>query len=221
MDDKQIMFLKKFPQKIFSKKENIITQSTSVDYIYYLARGICTRNMLTEKGDELVYDIRYADKTSYCLLGALSLYLPVPLHATNFTAKTTCIFYQIPSRDFTDFLTANPNILHELLFMAISRYNFLDKNFQSKQKQSTANRVCYLLAENLYEKDQQYYVKKYLNNSELSRYLGCHRVTIVKIMRQLSIEGIIEKTAEGIQILNINQLLIYARDEAILRYTNS
>lgn len=221
MNNNQTLFLKNFPQKTFLKKENIITQDTPVDYIYYLAHGICTRNMITEKGDEIVYDMRSADKTSYCLLGALSLYLPKPLHATNFTAKTTCICYQIPSNDFLKFLSSNPDILHELLFMAVSRYNFLDKNFQSKQKQSTANRVCSLLAENLYEKDNAYYVKNYLTNSEISRYLGCHRVTIVKIMKQLALENVLEKTPEGVLIKDIEQLLIYARDEDVLHYTNS
>lgn len=105
--------------------------------------------------------------------------------------------------------------------MAINRYNFLDENFQSKQKQSTANRVCSLLAENLYEKDDAYYVKNYLTNSEISRYLGCHRVTIVKIMKQLALEGIVEKTEAGVRILNIDRLLVYARDEDVLRYTHS
>lgn len=221
MDDMQISFLKQFPQKLFSKKENIIVQDTPASYVFYLTHGICTRNMLTEKGDEIIYDMRSADKTAHCLLGALSLYQPTPLHTTNFTAKTTCICYQIPSKEFLEFLSANPDILHELLFMAVNRYNFLDKNFQSKQKQSTANRCCTLLAENLYEKNNFYYIKNYLTNSEISRYLGCHRVTIVKIMRQLITEGILEKTSEGLLVTDIEQLLIYARDEEILRYIHS
>jgi len=165
--------------------------------------------------------MRSADGTVYNLLGSLSLYSTNHTHSTNFTAKTTCICYQIPSNDFLEFLSANPEIFHELLEMAINRYNFLDENFQSKQKQSTANRVCSLLAENLYEKDDAYYVKNYLTNSEISRYLGCHRVTIVKIMKQLALEGIVEKTEAGVRILNIDRLLVYARDEDVLRYTHS
>lgn len=219
MDSRQINILKEYPQRIFNKRENIISQNTSADYVFYLSHGICTRNMLTEKGDEIIYDMRSADDSVYCLLGALSLYLPETLHLTNFTAKTRCICYQIPAKDFLDFLSANPSIMHELLALAVNRYNFLNKNFQSKQKQSTANRVCCLLTENLHEKDNSYYLKEYLTNSEISRYLGCHRVTVVKIMRQLASEGVIERTPEGLLVKNINQLLTYARDEDTLRYT--
>lgn len=221
MEKQHIAVFKRFPQKIFHKGDLIITQGQPTDYIYYLSHGICTRNTLTERGDEIVYDMRSADKSVYCLLGALSLYQTDRVQTTSFTAKTSCICYQIPAKDFLEFLSANPAILHELLAMAVNRYNFLDKNFQSKQKQSTANRVCSLLAENLYEKNEQYYVKDHLNNSEISRYLGTHRVTIVKIMRQLTLEGVVEKTEDGVLIKNIEQLLIYARDEENLKYTHN
>ena len=219
MNKEQIESLKKFPQKIFNKKENICTQGSSADYVYFLTHGICTRNTLTEKGDEIVYDMRSADNTVYCLLGALVLYSPIPVHETNFTAKTSCVCHQIPANDFFNFLSANPSVMHELLKLAVNRYNFLDKNFQSKQKRSTANRVCSLLVENLFEKNGKYYLKEYLTNTEISRYLGTHRVTVVKIMKQLLAEEIIEKTSTGLLIKDIDRLLVYARDEDTLKYS--
>ncbi|MBO5139784.1 MAG: Crp/Fnr family transcriptional regulator [Peptococcaceae bacterium] len=215
----EITLLKNYPEVTFQKKENILLQGSKANYVYYLSSGICTRNIITEKGDEIVYDMRSADDTVFCLLGALALYLPVPLHETNFTAKTFCVCHKIPAQDFINFLSQHPSIMHELLKLALHRYNFLDKNFQSKQKQSTANRVCSFLAENLYEQNKRYYVKEHLTNTEISRYLGVHRVTIVKIMQALIAEEIVEKTSRGLLIKDIDSLLVYARDEDILKYS--
>ena len=219
MNTNPIDELRKYPKKEFQKKENIITQGTKVEYVYFLVHGICVRNALTEKGDEIVYDMRSANHTVYSLLGAVSYYLPDQRYATNFTAKTHCICHQVPIGKFIEFLNSNPSVMHDLLRLALDRYNFINQNFQSKQKQSTANRLCSFLAENLYEQNKQYYVKEHLTNTEISRYLGVHRVTIVKIMQALIAEEIVEKTSHGLLIKDLDSLLVYARDEDILKYS--
>jgi len=213
--------LKKYPIVYFQKNSYIIRQGDSIEYVYFLLKGHCKRNTFTSKGDEIIYDFRSANSTINCFLGALTVYLPKAIHPTNFIAQTKCVCYKLTKQEFVDFLFLHPSLFHDLLYLVMDRYSFLDQNFQSKQKQSTANRVCSLLAENLYEKDNAYYVKNYLTNSEISRYLGCHRVTIVKIMKQLALENVLEKTPEGVLIKDIEQLLIYARDEDVLHYTNS
>ena len=214
-----LALLKNYPERIFRAKECILHQGNSAEYVYYLASGICTRNVLTEKGDEIIFDMRSADDSVHCLLGALALYLPNPIHETNFTAKTSCVCHAIPAKNFIEFLSKHPDIMHELLKLAVISHNHINKNFQSKQKQSTANRVCSFLAENLYEQNKRYYVKEHLTNTEISRYLGVHRVTIVKIMQALIAEEIVEKTPHGLLIKDIDSLLVYARDEDILKYS--
>ncbi|MEE0206912.1 MAG: Crp/Fnr family transcriptional regulator [Peptococcaceae bacterium] len=220
MNEDQIAYLKKFPIKIFQKGENIITQGDPIGPVYYLSHGICTRNFITDRGDEIIYDKRAADGTSHCLLGVLSLFLLTPSHNTNITAQTECICHTIPSEDLRYFLKKDPEILSELLVMAVNRYHFLNLNFISKQKRCTANRVCSLISDHLVEAEGNYYLSKQLNNTKISKYLGVHRMTIVKIMKQLRLNNIIKDSPDGYQIINLEQLMKYARDEETLKYTD-
>jgi len=218
MNDKVIEELYKGETVIFEKGDYIARQGQPVDYIYYLSSGICMRNAITTKGDEINYDMRIADKSAYCLLGALTLYCPQVVHATNFVAKTSCVCYKIHRNEFMAFLMAYPEVLHELMYMAMDRYSSLDKNFHSKQKGCVANRVCSFIMDNLVEKDNTLWLDKRFTNSEISRYLGTHRVTIIKIIKTLENAGIIRRSSNGLQIINANQMLVYARNEETLDY---
>jgi len=218
MNDKSIEELCKGEKLIFKKGDFIVHQGQPVDYIYYLSSGICMRTAITSKGDKIIYDKRIADKSAHCLLGALTLYCPEVVHTTNFVAKTSCICYKIHRSDFMAFLMAYPEVLHELMYMAMDRYNSLDKNFHSKQKGCIANRVCSFIMDNLVEKDNTLCLNKRFTNSEISRYLGVHRVTILRIIKKLESDGIIRRSSNGLQIIDGNQMLVYARDEEILNY---
>lgn len=218
MNEKTIEELCQGEKVIFKKGNFIARQGEPVDYVYYLSNGSCIRTSFTLKGDEIIYDTRNADGSAYCLLGALSLYCPEVIHYTNFIAKTNCICYRISNDDFMTFLLAHPEVLHELMYMAMDRYNCLDKNFHSKQKGYLANRVCSFIMENLDRKDSGLWLNKRFTNSEISRYLGTHRVTIIRILKKLESDGLIQRSKEGIRVIDSNRMLIYAHDEEILNY---
>ncbi len=219
MNDTAIEDLRRRGEKLnFKKGEYITRQGQPVSYIHYLSSGICIRNSYTSKGDEIIYDSRIADKSVSCLLGALTMYYPMVTHATNFIAKTSCVCYKISCDDFKDFLDAHPDVLHELMYLAMDRYASLDKNFHSKQKGCLPNRVCSFIMENLVRTNDTLWLNQNITNSEISRYLGAHRVTIIKILKKLEEDGLIKRSAKGLQIIDEYRMLAYARDEENLNY---
>lgn len=218
MNNKSIDELCQREKVIFQKGSFIARQGQPVDYVYYLSSGICMRTSFTPKGDEIIYDMRTADRSVSCLLGALTLYCPKDILNTNFIAKTTCICHKIPRDDFRAFLYAYPEVLHELMYLAMERYECLDKNFHSKQKGYLANRVCSFLMENLVEKDDKLWLNKRFSNSEISKYLGVHRVTIIKILKRLENDGLIRRSPDGLEIIDPKHLQTYANDQEILSY---
>lgn len=218
MNKKAIQELKAYPRVCFNKGTFIICQGAPVSHVYYLAQGICSRNALTSKGDEIIYDLRQADESIHCLLGASSVYLPESIHITNFTAQTSCICHCIPKNEFIPFLTKNPEIFHELMYLVMDGYAALNENFKAKQEQHAANRLCAFIAKNLVEKDGAFYLDKHCTNTYISKNIGVHRVTVVRIMKALEIDGVIRRTDQATLLLNLDLLLAYARDELFFKY---
>ena len=218
MEQEAIDHLLTFPQQIFAKNAYIVRQGQAVEYIYYLAQGSCVRNKYTLKGDEIIYDERSADQSVYCLLGALNLSSPVVIYDKDFVAKTACVCHKIYYKDFLEFLSRYPSVLHELLFMALSSYDHLDANFHAKQKGQAACRVCSFILENSRRTAQTKVLDKHFNSSEIARYLGMHRITVNKIILALCDQQCLSRTEEGLAVLDEASLLEYACGEERLDY---
>jgi CRP-like cAMP-binding protein len=186
MDTAILEELSTFPAQHFSKGDTIICQGTPSKCVLYLESGRAVRTAVTLKGDEILYDERQADGSAQCLLGALTLYTANKMHETSFVAKTPCLCRVIDNRTFIDFLTRNPQVLHELMFMAMDRYSFLDANFQAKQKGMAPARVAAWFLDHSQRQGADLCYDSDLNISELARYLGMHRVTVSKIVTALA-----------------------------------
>lgn len=218
MDTAILNELSAFPAQCFDKGDTIIRQGTPARRVLYLERGKVLRSAVTLKGDEILYDERQADGSAQCLLGALTLYTANKVHETSFTAKTPCLCRVIDNRCFIDFLTRNPQVLHELMFMAMDRYSFLDANFQAKQKGMAPARVAAWFLEHSHPEGTSLWYDTDLNISEIARYLGMHRVTVSKIVLGLTDEGCLRQHDIGIELIDETALQAIADGVSPLKY---
>ncbi len=218
MESAAVDYLINFPKQAFDKNDFIVRQGQAVEYIYFLAEGCCIRNIFTIKGDEIIYDERIANNSAYCLLGALTLYTPIIIHETNFIAKTNCICHKIYYKDFLEFLSLYPSVLHELLQMALSSYQNINANFHAKQKGQAPCRVCSFLLENAKLSGENYILDKHFSISEIARYLGMHRITVSKIILALCDEGCCTHAEKGLLLQNRETLQLYASGDEKLNY---
>lgn len=213
-----IHYLQQFPQQKFMKGDYITHQGAPVECIYFLVEGKCVRDSFTIKGDEIIYDERVADNTVYSLIGALTLYLPVVVHKTNFVAQTPCVCHVISCDDFKMFLSLYPSVLEELLRMALASHSNLDANFQAKQKGLAPSRICSFLLENALQKNGQYLLDKHFSISAIARYLGMHRTTVSRIILTLCDQDCCKHTPDGLVLLDRTLLGDYALGNLKLEY---
>lgn len=204
--------------RTFQKGDTIIRQGENVDYLYFLQSGSCYRYVVTPKGDNVIYEIKEPDESLSCLIGVLALY--TQSEGTNFTfvARTKCECLCIPAADFVSWAAERADVQNGLLRLAMCYYRELSQAYQSHQEGRIANRLCSILADCCISQDKEWIIEKKYSFSEMADMLGVHAVTVSRIVRYLCDEGILEKNTAQLRVLDMDRLLQYASNHAILSY---
>lgn len=208
----QSVFIRSFPKKIYGKGETIIYQGDEIKNVFFLSKGDCSRKIYTDSGEEIVYDRRTANNSSNDFVAAIYSYIIEKKSSFTYYTDNGCEVNIIPQKDFMDFLSDNPKLMHGLLFRICNRYNDLNQNFLSKRSNNTTALICAILSKSAIEKNGEFLVDKKLTVTEISRRVGSHRVTVSKIINRLIQEEVVEKTSRGIRILDKDTLDEYAKD---------
>lgn len=202
----------------FDKNAEIIRQGELIDSVYYLASGTCYRKAITEKGDEIIYGVKESNNNFvYSLLGVLILYSD-GMSVHSFCARSKCCCYKVPRQVFFEYVQDKPEILTQLLIMAMKELRTLAGSFQARQGGKVANQLCDMLLKSARLDPEKRLICKRYSNLELSQFLGAHKVTVARILRVLRDERIIERNKEGITILDARRLESYARSEISINY---
>ncbi|AET70364.1 cAMP-binding protein [Desulfosporosinus orientis DSM 765] len=201
------------------KGTTLVEQGERIDYIYYLVSGTCYRRSITEKGDELIINIKEAGDFVGSLVGVFALYTENRTLRNSIITATRCYCYKIPIETFSQFVEDKPEILTELLKLFTTYYREVLFNLQARQEGKVPNSLCEFLINKAEIKHGKLIVpKKNSSNAEISRLIGIHRVTVAKIIKALKNKGIILKENEGIVILDKEEMMRYVRAEKILNY---
>lgn len=195
---------------VFQKGEIIVAQGEAVQYVYYLEKGVCFRSLTTDKGDEVIYNLKESGQNIRSLIGALSLYSSRGYSNYSFIAKTPCQCLRIPADRFKKWAKDQPEVLMDLLLMSMDYYQELMADFQSRQEGRVANRLCQLLLQNSHLTDGQLIISKEYTHAELGAFLGIHKVTVSRIIRALREEGVLTKGKNGLIISDPLRLRLYA-----------
>ena len=208
----------------FKKDDTIIRQGEVLDAVYYLVSGICHRKAVNKKGDEIIYGIKEshadAELTSnfvQSVLGVLTLYSD-GISTCNFCASSKCCCYRIPREVFLHYVQDKPEILTQILKMAMRELRALTGSFQARQEGELANQLCRLLLKNATLEPDGRKIVKGFSNLAISQFLGVHKVTVNRILRVLKEEGVIDKSRTCIVILEDKRLAEYAKAERHIEY---
>lgn len=218
LTNEQSAFLKQFPKKTYEKGEIIIHQGDDLKNVYFLAKGDCCRKIITESGEEVIYDRRTAGNTSNDFIAAIYCYIINKTSYFIYETENGCELNVIPHADFISFLNQNPELMHGLLFRICNNYNQLNMNFLSKRSNKTSAYISAILLSSAEDINGKFFVDKKLTITEISRRSGTHRVTVSKIISRLLQEEVIVKTSRGFQILDKKTLFEYSRNLKKLNY---
>lgn len=202
----------------FEKNSYIIQQGEKVDYLYYLVSGSCQRIALTEKGNEMIYGVKESNDMLRSLLGVLIIFYRNETSTSSFIATSKCSCYKISKETFMEYVKDKPELLIQLVHMAMLELQELNNTFQARHEGKQANRLCGFLLHEAQIKQDKLVVDKHLTNVAISRFLGIHKVTVAKILKVLKDEGIIIKENGVIFICDEKKLLKYANAEIPMGY---
>ena len=116
------------------------------------------------------------------------------------------------------YLRKNPELLEDLIRMAVAADCYTASAFVTLKNKSTAGALCKLLLEQGYETPNGLIVSRKLTNIEIAKFLSVHKVTVACILRVLKEEDVVERTPQGLLLKDLAKLQQYANDEIKLKY---
>lgn len=191
----------------------------SPDTLYFLAEGTIALTTLTKNGEEKVYLYFHAPRIigfSRHLIDTREQVVAGPEFSN--VARTDCTLYQHTFSGFLKLLNHNPELNY--LFIKTIAINCSDalSHFHFVQEESAIVRLCHLLLEVSCPCGNKMVVPKFYSHTELARYLGCHPITVSRIMPRLRKEGYISRGPQGIVIENPEGLVRIIETESKFKY---
>lgn len=189
------------------------------NYVYLLEEGICALTSITRQGEEKVYLYFHPQRLigfNQFMLSQKKLREGSP--SFSVVTKTPCVLYQIPALTFRELTTKNPEFNAFLLETLADNYDDALVHFHLMQEESAVVRLSSLLLEVSRPFKGLLLVPKFFTYGEMAKYLGCHPVTVSRIMAKLKQLGYIAKTHAGIVIENSSGLEKLLDSEACFKY---
>ncbi len=225
MDNTIWDMLKKSGTRIEAKKGYYLklhsTPSPSA-CVYLLDEGICSLNSLTRKGDENIYLYFHAKR----LIGFNHL-LTTPgtqkffQSGTNVSivTKTVCVLYQINYETFFHMLQTNMDFNMFFIQTLSDNYSEALNHFHYMHEETLITALCQLLLSVCRRSPGcKPVIPKFYTYEELARYLGCHPVTVSRIMAKLKQLGYLKKAGRELVIEDEGMLIQLMESEVDFRY---
>lgn len=208
-DDRLLLLsdhLEKAEKVQFKKGSCIIASCQPVEHLYYLTKGIAHHSILTPQGKERIIHVLIAP--SLC---AESLFFlnESSDSSEQIIAKTDCTVYRF-NRSLTDELLAELPELNRVIINWLSTLS-LNANHQVADDlvKDPRYRVCKFIYKYVLEyghrlENNHYVFFGKLSHYDISKYIGINRVSVSTVMRNLEVEGLINKTNDKLEILDMD-----------------
>ena len=201
----------------FKKGDYLIKQGDWVDHIYYVVEGTCYGTAVTANGLETIHYIKGDDRIINSLVGVLVPFVDQP-SITSFIAKTDCLCYRIPTDVIMQCLSRQPDLMKELVTLAMTNYYLVCGKLQTRQQRGAAGALAQFLLDRAVLTGGRSIVPDSYSNADIGRFLGIHPVTAAKILKELKSQQIIARSKNGIIIQDERLLRQYADGEKKLIY---
>ena len=204
--------------KSFKKGEIIMPQGVKIECLYLLQSGSCYRYLITDKGDNIIYEIKEAGNTLNSIIDVLAIYNQTASSAFTFVARTNCECLCIPVAAFLSWAEKKADIQNQLLRLTLNYYDELRMTYQAHQEGRVANHLCIILLKCSSKKESGWIVEKKYSFAEMASMIGIHAVTVSRIFHYLLEENILCKESGKLRILDMERFLRYATNKELLPY---
>ena len=203
---------------VFQKGDIIISQGEKTKYLYFLESGSCYRSIITDKGDNVIYEIKEAGYSIDSLVGVLTAYNYAGESYFTFKARTVCKCLKISVKNFNKWVMENSEHIKELVNLAPEKSKDVREAFQAFQEGRVANRFCHILLSCSQTIEGKLIINNKYTVTEMAAMLGVHQVTVSRILHALSEEKVLKRIRQGFLVLDYQKLYAYANKEKVLTY---
>lgn len=190
--------------------------------VYLLDEGICSLNSMTRRGDENIYLYFHAKRLcGFNHLMTTQEKRPVLQSGFNVSivTKTPCVLYQINYDTFLHLLQTD--MAFNLFFIQTLADNYSEalNHFHYMHEELLVTALCQLLLSvSCREPGKKPVIPKFYTYEELSRYLGCHPVTVSRIMAKLKHLGYLKKSGRELVIEKEEKLIDLMESDPGFKY---
>lgn len=203
----------------FKKGDCIISSGETLRYVYYLKKGTVHREIVSANGVESIISIKEGGDVTSSLIGILILYMDEnPISFYNFIAISDCYCLRIPIDVCKDYFHHHADLLEKLVVTAVKECSYITERYLGKSEIPAISMLCRTILERAEQRGDKLILPKAYNNIELSKLINIHKVTVSRMLCALKEEGVIEKTAEGMNILLPEAMQAYANNKKTLKY---
>lgn len=213
----------KYGARIELTKDTVLNQNYDNPlsrYVYLLEDGICALTSITKQGEEKVYLYFHPRRIISFNQFVVSKEKKEKTTGPEFliVTKTPCTMIQIPTDTFRNLLGGDAQFNSWLITTLADNYNDALVHFHLMQEESAVVRLCHLLLEIAQTRRGAKVVPRFFTYAELAKYLGCHPVTVSRIMAKLKKSGYISKSPAGILIEKETGLEDIINSESCFKY---
>lgn len=204
----------------FKQGDYLIRMGQRMDYVYYLEKGIVSREMVSEHGARTFLSQKESGNLVQSIVGLLILYdqTDADVADNDFIAMTDCVCYRVPADVCKAYLHSRPDLLEEVIGLAVSVSNTVREAYLMQAEVPAYVQLCQLILANMVEEDGVFFLPKVFTNIEIAKRVASHKVTVSRMLRVLKEEKVIEKGPKGYRILDQEALRVYASGKKPLGY---
>lgn len=181
----------------------------SIDYIYYLSKGLAIVSRINRNGEETV--IRYAQAPTFLgvpmIISAHKLFYEVD---TEISACSDCKIYKIPYHRFLKIAKDHVEIYEQMIVEQAQETRFFRNLMKYSANGKKANAVALFLENSLIEENGELILPSKISFTAMANFLHIHPVTVSKIIKKFMADEILVRKENRIYVLHLDRLREYA-----------
>lgn len=192
-DDRLVSIARCAMMRRISRGQAVVHAGDRTDFIYFILTGSLKVVVSDEDGREVILSILGQGE----LFGEMGMFGEQPRSATV-VAVVPVDLVQISKQDFRRLMEENFEIAWQIMTNLAERLRNADRKIESLALMDVYGRVARLLLDMSEDVAGEAVVTRKISKQDIAKMIGASREMVSRVMKDLSLQGLIEETDRGI-----------------------
>jgi len=208
-DELKIQFERSMVERTFKKGQNIFLEGFLPTGIFFLKEGLVKKYKTDRNGKEYIISLCAAGE----LLGYSAVLCNEPYPDSAAAIETSCIGL-LSKEIFVETLSNSNELMLHLLSSLSHEFGVMENNLNVFAQMTVRERLSLnllILTEKFRKSPSNEPVEILLSREELANMVGTATETLVRLLREMKKDGVIEINARAITVVNFKELVIMSK----------